>query len=84
MLIAVEYCLRRLAGAILLALLAGTSAHGQDRPAPAPGEAVFTVFVRSVPVGVERVGITRTDAGWRIDSIGQIGPRWTSTSARSR
>ena len=78
MLIIVECCLRRLAGApvgvVLLALLAGSPVHGQERPAPAPGEAVFTVFVRSVPVGVERVGITRTDGGWRINSIGRLGP----------
>ena len=74
MLIAVERFLRRLAGGLLLALLPGAPVHGQDLPAPAPGEAVFTVFVRSVPVGVERVGVTRTDGGWRINSIGQLGP----------
>ena len=78
MLIAVECSLRRLAGlaagALLISLPAGASALGQDRPAPAPGEAVFTVFVRSIPVGVERVGVTRTDGGWRINSIGQLGP----------
>ena len=78
MLIVVEISLRRLAGvpagALLLALLAGTSVYAQVRPEPAPGEAAFTVFVRSVPVGVERVGVTRTDGGWRINSIGQLGP----------
>ena len=78
MLITVEISLRRLAGvpagALLLALLAGTSVYAQVRPEPAPGEAAFTVFVRSVPVGVERVGVTRTDGGWRINSIGQLGP----------
>ena len=78
MLINVEISLRRLAGvpagALLLALLAGTSVYAQVRPEPAPGEAAFTVFVRSVPVGVERVGVTRTDGGWRINSIGQLGP----------
>ena len=62
------------AGALLLALLAGNPVYGQDQPAPAPGEAVFTIFVRSVPVGVERVGVTQTDDGWRIEAIGQIGP----------
>ena len=78
MLITVEISLRRLAGVpagvLLLALLAGTSVYAQVRPEPAPGEAAFTVFVRSVPVGVERVGVTRTDGGWRINSIGQLGP----------
>ena len=73
MLIDVECSLSRLAGAVLLALLAAP-VQAQDRPAPAPGEAVFTVFVRSVPVGVERVGLTRTDDGWRINAIGQLGP----------
>ena len=78
MLMPVTRSVRRLAGApagaLLLALLAGNPVHSQDPPAPAPGEAVFTIFVRSVPVGVERVGVTRTDDGWRIESIGQIGP----------
>lgn len=78
MLMAVRCSVRRTAcapaGALLLALLAGNPVHGQDRVGPAPGEAVFTIFVRSVPVGVERVGLTRTDEGWRIESIGQIGP----------
>ena len=78
MLITVEISLRRLAGVpvgvLLLALLAGTSVYAQVRPEPVPGEAAFTVFVRSVPVGVERVGVTRTDGGWRINSIGQLGP----------
>ena len=78
MLMAVKCSVRRLAGApagaLLLALLAGNPVHGQNRPVPAPGEAVFTIFVRSVPVGLERVGVTRTEDGWRIESIGQIGP----------
>ncbi len=78
MLMPVECSVRRLAGApagaLLLALLGGDPVHGQEQPAPAPGEAVFTIFVRSVPVGVERVGVTHTDEGWRIESIGQIGP----------
>ena len=78
MLMPVECSVRRLAGApagaLLLALLGGNPVHGQEQPAPAPGEAVFTIFVRSVPVGVERVGVTHTDEGWRIESIGQIGP----------
>ena len=78
MLMPVECSVRRLAGApagaLLLALLAGNPVYGQNQPAPAPGEAVFTIFVRSVPVGVERVGVTHTDDGWRIESIGQIGP----------
>ena len=78
MLMPVECSVRRLAGApagaLLLALLGGDPVHGQEQPTPAPGEAVFTIFVRSVPVGVERVGVTHTDEGWRIESIGQIGP----------
>ena len=72
MLFAVERHLRRLATSLLLTLAAAAPLHAQE--GPAPGEAVFTVFVRSVPVGVERVGVTRTDDGWRIESIGQLGP----------
>lgn len=78
MLIAVNFSARRLAaaplGALLPALLASGPVHGQEPPTPVPGEGVFTIFVRSVPVGIERVGLTRMDEGWRIESIGQIGP----------
>lgn len=74
MLIAVHCSPRRVAGAVLPALLAGAAAYAQAPPDPASGEATFTVFVRSIPVGVERVGVTRTESGWRISSIGQLGP----------
>ena len=42
-------------------------------PDPEPGEVIFTVFVRSVPIGVERVGVARTDDGWIVTSTGQSG-----------
>ncbi len=59
---------------ILSTLAAGTGAQAPAPGAPGEGGAIFTVFARSVPVGVERVAVSRTETGWRIESIGQIGP----------
>ena len=61
------------AGALWV-FVAPAAAQDPSPAAPAEGEAIFTVFVRSTPVGVERVGVARTAAGWRIESTGQIGP----------
>lgn len=57
----------------LLLLLSAPTAQAQGRGAPTPGEVIFTVFVRSVPIGVERVGLARTDTGWVVASAGQSG-----------
>ena len=56
-----------------LVFLAPATLYGQEQPAP--GEAIFTIFVNSVPVGVERVGVEETQTGWKINSSGRIaGP----------
>lgn len=62
------------AAGVLSVFVSPAAAQGPPPVAPAEGEAIFTVFVRSAPVGVERVGVARTAAGWRIESTGQIGP----------
>ncbi len=59
---------------ILLALSVPAAAQDPAPGEPAEGGAIFTVFARSVPVGVERVAVSRTETGWRIESTGQIGP----------
>ena len=56
-----------------LLLLAASDARAQYALDPEPGELIFTVFVRSVPIGVERVGVARTDDGWLVTSTGQSG-----------
>ncbi len=58
----------------LAALAAPAAAQAPAGNAPAEGGAIFTVFARSAPIGVERVEVSRTETGWRIESIGQIGP----------
>ena len=55
-------------------LLVASPAHAQSPTDPQQGEAIFTVFVRSVPIGVERVGVSRTETGWLVTSTGQSGP----------
>jgi len=46
--------------------------HGQDYPAPDTGEAIFSIFVRSTPAGIERIKVIQTPQGWQIISNGQI------------
>ena len=68
---------QRIAGRIvclILLLFAATAARAQSTTGPKTGEVVFTVFVGSVPVGVERVGVSRTETGWLVTSTGQSGP----------
>ena len=64
---------------VLCGLLAATPlttepARAQEVAAPVPGEATFNVFVRSTPVGVERVSLIETADGWLIRSNGQLAP----------
>lgn len=58
---------------MVLALAAPAAAQAPASGEPAEGGAIFTVFARSTPIGVERVAVSRTETGWRIESIGQIG-----------
>jgi uncharacterized protein len=39
-----------------------------------PGEAAFTIFIRSVPIGSETVTVARSADGWSITSSGRLGP----------
>lgn len=62
-----------LAAATLLAA-AGTAYAQPAPPSPAPGEAVFGIFIRGAQIGREQVTVARSDAGWIITSTGQMGP----------
>jgi len=57
-----------------VALLAATIAWpGVALAQPEPGAATLLVFVQGRPVGQERVTLTRTGGGWRIEGDGRIG-----------
>jgi len=57
------------------AALAQTPAAAAQAPLQlAPGDATFTIFVRSVPIGTEQVAITRSADGWTITSNGRLSP----------
>ncbi len=53
-------------------LLTGTPSAAQTPPAP-PAAATFNVFVRSMPVGFERIELVRSADGWTIRSRGDLG-----------
>ncbi len=57
---------------LAILLLTGVPAVAQP-PVEAPlGSATFTVFVRSTPVGFERIEVTRSADGWIIQSRGDL------------
>ncbi|MBI3401664.1 MAG: alpha/beta fold hydrolase [Acidobacteria bacterium] len=68
----------------MLATLALAAPHVAAAQAPAqgaqapfqidPGEATFTIFVRSIPIGTETVTVARSADGWTITSSGRLGP----------
>ena len=47
------------------------------------GQATFTVFLRSTPVGVERVGVVRSPDGWVVRVSGQLRPPFSMDNRRS-
>ena len=55
-----------------LLIIGPNSTYGQPSLEIAPGEAIFDVFVNSIPVGLERTVLSKTTSGWRIRSSGQI------------
>jgi hypothetical protein len=56
---------------LLLAATIGSAAL-LAQPAPEPGEATFLVFVRGNQVGIERVALTRSGAGWMFKGSGRL------------
>jgi pimeloyl-ACP methyl ester carboxylesterase len=65
----------RIAFACFLVVAAAGIVWGQPQPAtPALRTATFNVFLRSSPVGFERVDVLRTDDGWIIRSTGELSP----------
>lgn len=68
----------------LLATLALAAPHAAPAQPPAqgapgplqivPGEATFTIFVRSIPIGSETVTVARSADGWSITSSGRLAP----------
>ena len=61
---------------------AGTASAQLARPAPAPGEAVFGIYIRGSQVGREQVTLSRTTSGWIITSTGQTGAPFDFTISR--
>jgi pimeloyl-ACP methyl ester carboxylesterase len=64
-----HYC----TAALLLALLAPPALAQTPAPAPAIGEASFTIFSRGVDVGREQVSVARSGTEWIITATGRIG-----------
>lgn len=56
--------------AVLLALPAPARAQQAQ---PAPGDAVFTIFVRGTPIGREQWTLAKNGSGWVISSSGRTG-----------
>src|SRR6266516_3499188 len=42
-------------------------------PAPVPGDATFTIFVRGTEAGREQVHLARSGADWIVSSTGRFG-----------
>jgi pimeloyl-ACP methyl ester carboxylesterase len=58
-----------------MALFAGIGrAQPAATQAAAPATSTFTIFLRAVPVGSERVTVARTATGWTISGDGRLGP----------
>ena len=55
---------------LLAAVLCPAAAQAQ--PELAPGPAAFNVFLRSVPVGFQRIDVRRSADGWVIESRGDL------------
>lgn len=56
------------AAAILV--LSAASATAQQAPSPAPGDAVFNIFLRGTQIGREQVNVATAPSGWIITSSG--------------
>jgi uncharacterized protein len=61
-----------LAAAAVLAVATPAAAQ-LAQPSPAPGDALFGIFVGGVQIGREQVTLARTTSGWIITSTGQTG-----------
>ena len=66
------WMLRRLVVALIFATIWSEPTFPQENPSPEPGEATFTVFIQSTPIGLERTNVTRTPTGWMITSNSQL------------
>lgn len=69
--------------AVLTILVLSRPSPGQPPVQPDPGEASFTVFLRSTPVGSERVDLVRSSSGWTVRSNGQLEPPFSMENLRS-
>src|SRR3954465_2423402 len=66
-------CSRAGLTAVLLALPLSPAAQQVAAPRPAGlQDATFTIFVRSVNVGTEQIGVSRTATGWTVFSTGRM------------
>src|SRR5947207_12717978 len=63
-------------GAVVLGLTASFASAQQapqSMPAAVSGGSTFTIFLRSTPVGRERIAVEHNAGGWTITSSGQTG-----------
>src|SRR5437762_14185742 len=71
------HCHRAILTALAVILARSTPTAQQLPPvAPkhaAPSAANFTSFIRSVPIGSERVAVARSGDGWTISGSGRLG-----------
>lgn len=71
-------CLRHSTFLILALTIASAGAFAQ--PDPSPGDATFLVFVRGHQVGLERISLARTAAGWEFKGSGRLAAPFDLTT----
>jgi len=54
------------------AFLASAAVAGAQQAQPAPGDAVFSIFLRGTQIGREQATLTRGESGWIITSSGRL------------
>ena len=60
--------------ALMVCGLAAAGTLAQQTPAPAPGDAVFSVFLAGREIGREQVRLSRTASDWVLTSTSRIAP----------
>jgi pimeloyl-ACP methyl ester carboxylesterase len=65
--------LSRYCTAAVLVFLTAAPASAQTPPAPVPGDATFTVFMRGADSGRVQVSLTTVGTNWLITSTGRVG-----------
>ena len=69
----VFHCTRAFSVLLATAALLGCASSVARGQTPTPQESAFTIYIRSSPVGTERVSVARSEDGFKISSSGRIG-----------